>query len=160
MWTSFRLPISPGNGLCETFIPLILRKTSPINAYIAFILAQTFFETVNFVITIQKASSYSPVFVLSLMQLQQIQPNQVHPHPSRKSSLWDVPTLLIHRFYPSCIRLYISPIGRTSLRDVHFCDNYTKMHLKTTCLCSHFCLFITNQFSNYPSQRRYPHYQT
>lgn len=147
-------PISPGNGLFETHISPIQWATSLLYTYTALILDGPIFETLIFVITIQKQSSYSPVSSTFLMQLQQIQPNHVHPHPSRKSSLRDAPTSLIPRVNPSHIRLYVSSNGRTSLRDTHFCNKSTKINFIITHSQPHFCIFITNQIFDLPSQRR------
>lgn len=56
-------PFSPGNGLFETLISPIQRTTSLLYTYTALILAQPIFETLVFVITIQKISSDSPVSI-------------------------------------------------------------------------------------------------
>ena len=53
----------PGNGLFETLISPIQRKTSLLYTYTALILTQPIFETLVFVITIQKISSDSPVSI-------------------------------------------------------------------------------------------------
>ena len=108
-------PFSLGNGLFETLILPIQRKTSLLYVQLLYSSAQPIFETLVFVITIQKHSSKPPVSALSLVQHQQIQPKQGHSIPPRNSSLRDIPTLLIQRFNPSRIRLYILPLGRTSL---------------------------------------------
>ena len=120
-------------------------------------LGSPIFETLFFVIAIQKHSSKPPVFAPSFVQHQQIQPKRGLSHSPRNPSLWDTPAILIQRMKPSCIRLYISAIGWISLRDIHFCNNYTKTPLKTTHFLLHFCLFITIHFSALPSQRRYSH---
>ena len=54
---------SPGNGLFETLISPIQRTTSLLYTYTALILTQPIFETLVFVITIQKISSDSPVSI-------------------------------------------------------------------------------------------------
>ena len=115
VWISICPLISPGNGLFETLILPIQRKTSLLYVQLLYSSAQPIFETLVFVITIQKHSSKPPVFALSLVHHQQIQPKQGHSIPPRNSSLRDIPTLLIQRFNPSRIRLYILPLGRTSL---------------------------------------------
>lgn len=56
-------PIFLGNGLFETLILPIQRKTSLLYTYTALILTQPIFETLVFVITIQKISSDSPVSI-------------------------------------------------------------------------------------------------
>ena len=108
-------PFSLGNGLFETLILPIQRKTSLLYVQLLYSSAQPIFETLVFVITIQKHSSKPPVFALSLAQHQQIQPKQGHSIPPRNSSLRDASIIFIQRFNPSRIRLYILPLGRTSL---------------------------------------------
>lgn len=54
-----------------------------------FYLGSTFFETVNFVITIQKCPSEPSVSSHPLMHFQQIRPKQGFPHPPLNSSLRD-----------------------------------------------------------------------
>ena len=75
------------------------------------------------------------------------------PHPLRNLSLRDASAILIQWTNPSLRRLCISSYVITSLRDAHFCNNYTKIGFIITHSHPHFCLFITNQFSNFPSQR-------
>ena len=108
-------PFSLGNGLFETLILPIQRKTSLLYVQLLYSSAQPIFETLVFVITIQKHSSKPPVFALSLAQHQQIQPKEGHSIPPRNSSLRDIPAILIQRLNPSRIHLYISSIGSTSL---------------------------------------------
>ena len=106
---------SPGNGLFETLISPIQRKTSLLYTYTALILAQPIFETLVFVITIQKYPSEPSVSSHPLMHFPQIQPKRRLPHPSRNSSLRDASIIFIQRLNPSRIHLYISSIGSTSL---------------------------------------------
>ena len=108
-------PFSLGNGLFEMLILPIQRKTSLLYVQLLYSSTQPIFETLVFVITIQKHSSKPPVFALSLAQHQQIQPKEGHSIPPRNSSLRDISAILIQRLNPSRIHLYISSIGSTSL---------------------------------------------
>ena len=98
---SYFYAISPGNGLFEMLILPIQRKTSLLYVQLLYSSAQPIFETLVFVITIQKHSSKPPVFALSLAQHQQIQPKEGHSIPPRNSSLRDIPAILIQRLNPS-----------------------------------------------------------
>ena len=82
-------PFSLGNGLFETLILPIQRKTSLLYVQLLYSSAQPIFETLVFVITIQKHSSKPPVFALSLVQHQQIQPKQGHSIPPPETRLFD-----------------------------------------------------------------------
>ena len=72
---------------------------------------------------------------------------------SRKWSIRDA-----HLTHPteniSSIRSTTLFFSSTHLRDARFCNNYTKTSSKTTHFRPHFCLFITNQISDFPSQKR------
>ena len=67
---SYFYAISPGNGLFETLILHIQRYMSLLCVHLPYFLAQPIFETLIFVITIQKASSELLVSNTSLVQYQ------------------------------------------------------------------------------------------
>lgn len=147
----------PGNGLFETLISPIQRKTSLLYTYTALILTQPIFETLVFVITIQKISSDSPVSIHLLCTFNKSNQNGGLPIPLGicllEASIHFSSNGSTHLVYAYTSHPSAQPLFETFI----FIITIQKYPQKTTHFHPHFCLFVTNQFSNFPSQRRLSH---